>query len=256
MKKLLELGVKYNNKLADHLMDYDTIDKRTYKMFLDIAVPTLTGCTNFVIVQRQKKFSEYITTMEEAFSLVVLENNFARWVWLANKDIENDVHKVKSSVLTVAEVSGGGKNTPNDDTTNTEINQEDDDNDSLVANGHQKLDRKGAEDRAPVPLYQDEMVSLTGRNSAGKWNSQGHQRMNSIIEKVMDIRTKKTRSCFESSILELYSSVGGNISNNKTRRSFGDEEDANDTSSGRRGNKRVKVINLLSSVEFAHTASV
>ena len=80
MKSLLEEFVSEGN-VTDMLLDYMTVNKSLYKAYLDAAMPACSVSTfkDKMMNESEKNFQNLVTTQEEAFALLVLENNIERW---------------------------------------------------------------------------------------------------------------------------------------------------------------------------------
>lgn len=82
-RKLMDLFDEHEGKIGEILLDYKTVDKRVFKMFLDIAMPAVSK-TNFIqCISIEGTFHDIVTTGEETFAILVLENYCNRWRHIA-----------------------------------------------------------------------------------------------------------------------------------------------------------------------------
>lgn len=81
--------------IAEKILDYNNVNKKVFRKFLDIAMP---ACALTTFVDDMKEFPEpynrNVTVAEEAFALLVLENNYERWCHIA-ADKEGRTPKAK-----------------------------------------------------------------------------------------------------------------------------------------------------------------
>ena len=84
MKSLLEEFVS-EGTIAEMLLDYTTVNKSIYKAYLDVAMPacSVTTFKDKMTNEKNKKFQDLVTMQEEAFALLVIENNIERWTHYA-----------------------------------------------------------------------------------------------------------------------------------------------------------------------------
>ena len=65
-------------------MDYSTVNTRVFRKYLDVAMP---ACASSSYVDDMKygeeSFDENVTVAEEAFAIIVMENNYKRWCHIA-----------------------------------------------------------------------------------------------------------------------------------------------------------------------------
>ena len=97
-KKLCEICAK-SDEFADDLLNHATIDIDAYSEFLSLTAPVITS--------EKKQFKENCSTLrisdlmnvtEEAFALLVMENCFKHWKFLAEARL-GSFHKKKNSQL-------------------------------------------------------------------------------------------------------------------------------------------------------------
>ena len=68
------------NEIANLLLDLN-IDKDIYREFLDLALSTYYPLGKFNLQMKRALLSDVITPTEEAFGLLVFENNYSNWKW-------------------------------------------------------------------------------------------------------------------------------------------------------------------------------
>ena len=87
--KLVHLCKTGDEKIADKLGSYDNVDMDVLMEYFDLSMTTLCsgGYRQSILFD---KFSEVVKNAEEAFALLVLENNFDRWIYQA------EVQRMKS----------------------------------------------------------------------------------------------------------------------------------------------------------------
>ena len=86
MKNLITYCKENGEKFGDNLLDYATVDMDIVRYYLDMAMPSMSIRT----YDHEKVFSplsKTVTVAEEAFAMLQLENNFERWIWIAEKEI-------------------------------------------------------------------------------------------------------------------------------------------------------------------------
>ena len=74
-------------EFGEALLDYSSIDQNVLFCYLNIAM-TSTATVKFKERMAYEKFSDAVTIFEEAFAVLVLENNFDRWIYLAEKTVK------------------------------------------------------------------------------------------------------------------------------------------------------------------------
>ena len=74
-------------EFGEALLDYGSIDQNVLFCYLNIAM-TSTATVKFKERMAYEKFSDAVTIFEEAFAVLVLENNFDRWIYLAEKTVK------------------------------------------------------------------------------------------------------------------------------------------------------------------------
>ena len=72
-------------KFAEILLDYKEMDKKIYKKYLDIAVQSCSRSTFTHDMSESEVdcFDTIVTVAEEAFAILVLENNYDKWSHIA-----------------------------------------------------------------------------------------------------------------------------------------------------------------------------
>lgn len=86
MEELLKLRNE-NDELVEKLLDYRNVNKSVYKKYLDIA---MVACCDKTFVHDMtylpmSTFQELVTVAEEAFAILILENNVTKWVHIAQE---------------------------------------------------------------------------------------------------------------------------------------------------------------------------
>ena len=123
---------------------------------------------------------------EEAFAVLVLENNFERWIYFAEKTLKEQNEMVD------------------------EDNDDNDDNDSGSSNGDENSEISNNDSEhtvisIPDVLYQQKIKQRKDkRETAGKWTSDGMKRLNTLITMVKDGRNGESREIFEEKLQDMY----------------------------------------------------
>jgi len=77
-------------KIGDDLLDLN-IDKDIFRVFLDTFLSVFYPKLRFRDHMKHRLLSEVVTTSEEAFAILVLENNYKRWKWMSTLvDLESE----------------------------------------------------------------------------------------------------------------------------------------------------------------------
>ena len=176
--ELIRKCVDGGKVFGDFLLDYESIDTDVLICYLNVALTT-TATVKFKERMVYEKFSDAITVFEEAFAVLVLENNFQRWVYFAEKRLGED--KDDNS-----EVCNGGE---------SGASYSDDSND----------DSKKTVEKIPDVLYQQKIKKRKDkRETAGKWTADGMKRLNSLITMVQEGRNSEDREQFEEELQDRY----------------------------------------------------
>lgn len=85
------------DEIAEKLLDYSSIDKHVYKQFIDIA---FVSCSQKTFVHDMtfipdRNISNSVTVAEEAFAILIFENNVSRWIFLAQDPREGELPPLK-----------------------------------------------------------------------------------------------------------------------------------------------------------------
>ena len=90
--KLIELCKENRPKFGNKLLDYQNIDKDILICYLNIAMGSIS---NFRFKERMvyDKLTDAITVSEEAFGLVLFENNFNRWIYEGDMEVRKMNHE-------------------------------------------------------------------------------------------------------------------------------------------------------------------
>ena len=231
-KKLCEICSK-SDEFADDLLNHATIDIDAYSEFLSLTAPVITS--------EKKQFKENCSTLrisdlmnvaEEAFALLVMENCFKHWKFLAEERLGRFHRKQNSesghSAATVVHTSPSysSKNSPSlsSSTSSSIVTQQDsvrvttvnptdlnscgigdknlnlpntgdssgDDGESLL----EDVDGDDSSEISPGYLYQyNQLRTKDNKICFGHWTQRGMSRFNEIVTRV--IAERKVRSKFE-----------------------------------------------------------
>ena len=216
-KKLCEICSK-TDEFADDLLNHATIDIDAYAEFLSLTAPVITSeKKQFKENCSVLKISDIMNVTEEAFALLVMENCFKHWKFLAEARLRK-LHRKKnpelkraadtledtsrayscensssssstsSSIVTQQPSSIGDKNLTSHNTGLPSDNEgeslgEDDDGDDYS-------------EVSPGYLYQYHQLSKKDNKVCfGHWTQRGMSRYNEIVTRV--ISERKVRSKFE-----------------------------------------------------------
>ena len=84
-RKLFDHCEESGDKIGDVLLDTERTSVELYKTFLDLAMPAIALKT-FKESMIIDKLANNVTSSEEAFGILVFENNFDRWKWQAQQE--------------------------------------------------------------------------------------------------------------------------------------------------------------------------
>ena len=117
------------------------------------------------------KLSDTVTVFEEAFAILVLENNFDRWVYMVEEEM-----KQNSCESTVRE----------------------EDEETIISNKNNFVN-------IPDVLYQKNVkVRKDNRQTAGRWTDEGMERLNELLMLIKDSRNDERRQLVEDDLMERY----------------------------------------------------
>ena len=234
-KKLCEICAK-SDEFADDLLNHATIDIDAYSEFLSLTAPVITS--------EKKQFKENCSTLrisdlmnvtEEAFALLVMENCFKHWKFLAEARL-GSFHKKKNSQLKRAangvectSPSSSCENSPSSSSSSSTscsiVTQQDDvsrvtvspananpcsdgdknltsDNNTGVSSDNEgeslgeDVDGDDCSEVSPGYLYQyNQLRTKDNKICFGHWTQRGMSRFNEIVTRV--IAERKVRSKFE-----------------------------------------------------------
>jgi hypothetical protein len=85
--KLIKYCTRHGNKFGTQLIDYANVDVDLLECYLDIAMPAMST-VHFKDMMSHSTLSNTVTIGEEAFAILVFENNFKRWVYQAKEQQE------------------------------------------------------------------------------------------------------------------------------------------------------------------------
>ena len=183
--KMIEICKNRGKEFGDALLEYNSIDHNVLFCYLNIAM-TSTATVKFKERMAYEKFSDAVTIFEEAFAVLVLENNFERWIYFAEKTLKEQNEMVD------------------------EDNDDNDDNDSGSSNGDENSEISNNDSEhtvisIPDVLYQQKIKQRKDkRETAGKWTSDGMKRLNTLITMVKDGRNGESREIFEEKLQDMY----------------------------------------------------
>ena len=169
---------------GDYLLDYESTDDGVLFCYLNIAM-TSTATVKFKERMAYEKFSEAITIFEEAFAILLLENNFARWVYFAEKKRKEQNNSLEGD--------------------NNNDNEDNDSNEGQSSSSSTLDDSDKTVENIPDVLYQQKIKKRKDkRETAGKWTPEGMKRLNSLITMVQDSRNSDMREEFEEDLQDIY----------------------------------------------------
>lgn len=259
-----------NEKFSDDLLNHKTIDIGVYAEFLKLVVPILSNHKLFEEFNGDMPLSSLMNVAEEAFCLLVFENCFKHWTWVAMEKLTGKVsassssvntHSSSSSSLTLSPVQQREDNhecipsihSKESDPSNTSVRVCLQNKSLLLAKTSQANDSENEEDDndaednddgeissislGPGYKYQNMQVRKDNKIGAGPWKSQGMKRYNEIVDKVIKARDVRTK--FEELLMSFF--LDKQTVNNKTkkRKRADDDEDSEAT-------VKVVVIDLFS----------
>ena len=161
--------------------------------------------------------SDSVTVFEEAFAALLLENNFKRWIYIAEKEIR-DIGAFGDTVI-----DGN-----NDDITTSSSEH------SRVSIELENIDS------IPDLLYQQKVKQRKdNKETAGKWTQDGMVRLNELLSKITTMRNTTERRNFEVLLQADYVTLADSkmeVINRKQKQQLEDMDKAN---------KKVVVKNVL-----------
>ena len=88
-----------NNKVADVLLDYNQVDLAAYAEMLLLTAPIVTSESRHMFKENcmRENLSNLLNVTEEAFALLLWENCFEKWKWIAKKQLNDQ----QSLILTL-----------------------------------------------------------------------------------------------------------------------------------------------------------
>ena len=167
-------------KFGDDLIKYHLVDDDILFCFFNLAM-TSTATVKFKERMTYEKFSDAVTIFEEAFAILIFENNFERWVYMAERT------KKRKEMVNTTNMSEG-----TDTSNESSISSFDNDNDNEI-------------DEVPDVLYQRKVRQRKDKiDTAGKWKREGMDRLNFLISLVEEGRNDPVREQFEIGLQERY----------------------------------------------------
>ena len=97
MKKLVEFCTTNGKKFGNGLLDFENVDGDMLRYFFDLSMPSMS---NYSYGSRIlfNKFSKVVTEPEEALAYLVIENNYDRWVYQAEKQRRYDMGEMEQLI--------------------------------------------------------------------------------------------------------------------------------------------------------------
>ena len=162
-----ENGPVFGNKL----LEYEKMDQDILFCYLNLAM-TSTATVKFKERMTYEKLSDAVTLFEEAFGVLVLENNLSRWIYMAERKRTTNMPRV------------------NDDSSTSDTTNE---------------AETDASEEVPDVLYQARVKQRKDKiDTAGKWTQKGMKRLNELLTLVQEGRNGATREEFERSLQRKY----------------------------------------------------
>ena len=98
-------------KFATELVRYENVNVDILFCFLNISM-TSTATVRFKERMTYDKFSDAVTVFDEAFALLIFENNFKRWSYMAERHVKknNNINQGSNSTNSVQNTIGRGNN--------------------------------------------------------------------------------------------------------------------------------------------------
>ena len=219
--KLVNLCKDSGDRFGDVLLDYESLDKNILVCLLNLTMIT-TSNRKFKEIMTYQKLSEAITVFEEAFALLVLENNFKRWVYIGEKE----VNKIM-----------------NDDSVHFAAGA----NEEQVGNESSSVSSSDldSDDTMPDVLYQKKVkTGINGKETAGKWTNNGMERLNELLSAMTKKRNAIGRDKFEEKLQEIYVEHADNRMKEYNRKRQKEEMEQLNS----KGSKKVCVKNVMNLV--------
>ena len=189
-KEFIDICKQDDRKIGDVLMNYENVNKDITFYFLTMAM-TATTNVRFADKMLYEKLSDATTISEEAFAFLLFENNFKRWVYLAEKEILTE--KIDRGEVV-------------EQNTNEEENGD-----------------------IPDVLYQRKVkMRKDKRETAGKWTDKGMERYNEMLQTVKNYRNSDWRQNFEDELQKMYEKDTDKSGKKKNKRNkdLNDEDNA------------------------------
>jgi len=158
------------------------------------------------------KLSDTVTVFEEAFAMLVFENNFDRWIYMVEQEMK--------------QINGESTGREEEEQTN--------------------ISNKNNFRNIPDVLYQKNVKTRKdNRQTAGRWTDEGMERLNELLMLIKDSRNNERRHLVEDDLMERYVNYADNSTeayNRRKRRLELDDENSK--------KKRVVVHNMLDIVSL------
>ena len=151
IKDLVDLATNDEKDFARELLDYDRVNMKLFKSFIDMALPAMSKSC-FINNMSCYCLSSEVTAAEETFAILAFENSVKRWVFMIEKE---EYHN----------------------------NHDDDDNDDQVRFERQKL--------PDLKYQRNIKPRSDGKATAGVWTEKAKERFNEICSMVQDRRGER-----------------------------------------------------------------
>ena len=220
--KLIDLCRDNQEQFGDALIEYESLERDVLFCYLNLSM-TSTANVKFKERMTYEKLSDALTIFKEAFAILVFENNFNRWVFLADMEMK----KIMSDT--------------------SMLNDEDNSNNSEKGNEDTDIMENTNIESIPDVLYQKKVKQRKDkRETAGNWTSDSMERLNELLTKIRSNRNAVGRHNFEEDLQNDYVKYADKnmelINKRKRRQEIEDIE--------KRNKQRVKVQNVLDIVEL------
>ena len=257
-----------NEEFANQFLDHNNIDLAVYAEMLNLTATITTSAKKlFKETCSTLKLSDLLTIPEEAFSLLVLENCFKQWKWIAETKL-NAHHAANTSSYSVSSTSCVQKGEDGNEVDNecslttplqerqpivpihTPLSQSSTGCSSVGCYSYDDLPIDDDDDDnyaqiGPGYKYQYTQVRRDNKLGAGPWTREGMERYNAIVKKV--ISERKVRAMFEEHLMSYFKEKERRhplLLKRKYKNKRGDNDDDDEGSP-----KKVTVIDLFTNAD-------
>ena len=176
--RLIEFCTDRGERFGGDLLNYPNVSMELVYCFLNICMPSIS-IVNYKDKMLTERLSNVINIGEEAFAVLLFENNFKRWVYMAKRQInETETERrrlAKEGEQAERQSSGGDR------------------------------DSQSYDENIPDVLYQQNIkMRKDKRLTAGRWTDKGMKRLNELIQIVTEMRQKEERREFEVGLKDMY----------------------------------------------------